>query len=170
MLWRSHAQRSERRYRRHVPSCLLSWLVPAADPRSAWDALKPSQLSGGDGPSADIASTHEGGPVRKPCDPKIKRPCRRRSTVRERRKRASDRRAFRSHGGITSGELQPSPQVKVCLLVFELSRNVAGRGLGLDQPPCRGSCAAVDYNCKLEDPANYFSWSCSNICSHCLWK
>lgn len=55
--------------------------------------------------------------------------------MRERRKRVSDRRAVWSHDGITSGRFQPSPHFKVCLLVFELNRNVDRRGLGLDQPP-----------------------------------
>lgn len=45
---------------RRVPSYLLSWLVPAADPRSAWDALKRSQLSEGDGPAADSELGHKG--------------------------------------------------------------------------------------------------------------
>lgn len=35
---------------RRGPSYFSSWLVPAADSRSAWDAPKRSQLSEGDGP------------------------------------------------------------------------------------------------------------------------
>lgn len=72
-----------------VTPYLLSWLVPAADPRSEWDALKRSQLSQGDGPAADTESEHNGGPLQRACDPKIKRIGS--STVRVHRKRVPDK-------------------------------------------------------------------------------
>lgn len=79
---------------------LLSWLVPAADPRSAWDALKRSQLSQGNGPTEDTESAHNGGPLQRACDPKIK--CIGGSTVRVRRKGVPDKWAVLSQGGVNN--------------------------------------------------------------------
>lgn len=83
---------------RRVTPYLLSWLVPAADPRSVWDALKRSQLSQGDGPAADTESAYNGGPLQRACDPKIKRIGS--STVRVHRKRVPDKWAVLSQGGV----------------------------------------------------------------------
>lgn len=85
---------------RRVTSYLLSWLVPAADPRSAWDALKRSQLSQGNGPSADTTAAHNGGPLQRACDPKIKHIGG--STVRVRHKRVTDKWAVLSQGGVNN--------------------------------------------------------------------
>lgn len=85
---------------RHVTLYLLSWLVPAADPGSAWDALLRSQPSQGDGPAADTESAHNGGLLQRACDPKIKRIGG--FTMRVRPKRVPDKWAVLSQGGVNN--------------------------------------------------------------------
>lgn len=85
---------------RRITLYLLSWLVPAADPRAAWDALERSQLSEGNSPAADTKSAQNGVPLQRACDPKIRRVSS--STVRVPRKRVPDKWTVLSSGGVNN--------------------------------------------------------------------